>query len=92
MVTLVFLRLEDLCLRLNLHPCFPLPKDDQLIQYWENGTFSITRTFPKAAQTMVVLSVHPLYNSKSLNKVNGCVVTQKMIKVSYVYRQEQQHG
>ena len=57
-----------------------LPKDDQLIHYGEDGTFSINKIMRKEDQSATVLKVCPLYTIT--HKVRGCVTTFKRVKAT----------
>jgi hypothetical protein len=60
-----------------------LPKDDQLIHYGEDGTFSINKTMRKEDQSATVLNVCPLYTSTTRKKkTRGCVTTFKRVKAT----------
>jgi hypothetical protein len=58
-----------------------LPKDDQLIHYGEDGTFSINKIMRKEDQSATVLNVCPLYTSTT-HKTYGCVTTFKRVKAT----------
>ena len=57
-----------------------LPKDDQLIHYGEDGTFSINKIMRKEDQSATILKVCPLYTST--HKTRGCVTTFKRVKAT----------